>query len=602
MPEAALAQLRAQFPALQLKVADTPLVYLDNAATSQKPHCVIDAVVNHWQRHNANVHRASHRLSRFATEAFEEARQTVARFIHAPSAAQIVWTRGTTESINLLANVFTNLLKPGDEILLTAMEHHANIVPWQLLCERTGAVLNVVPVLGDGRLDMAQFAALLSSRTKVFAVGHASNALGTIHPVQQMVAAAKNVGAITVVDGAQAVAHLAVDVQALDCDFYAFSGHKMFAPSGIGVLYGKAAALAALPPWQGGGEMIEKVSFSGSRFQAPPFRFEAGTPNIEGAIGLAAAIDFINAQPRQQWLAHEQALRQHTYQRLAALPGVTLYGPPADANDVVSLVSITIDGVHGKDMGMLLDQQQVAVRVGHHCAMPLMEQLGINGTLRISFAAYNSLAEADRVVDLIAGFLVDALADTSAENSADNLVDDSAEKLTENTDQLAMAAASHSSPPGEPETVAAVIDDKALPLWVWPLAELQALITTAKGWEGRNRQLMLMAKKLPGLKPEQKQPAAEVTGCESRTWLLHQVKDGCHWFAADSDARIVRGLLVLLLAAVNGQTTAVVQAFDGRQWLRDLGLLEHLSPSRGNGLLAIVDAIQHAVSDPNHRP
>ena len=394
-----LAAIRAQFPALQQQVNDQPLIYLDNAATTQKPLAVLQAMDEYYRRDNANVHRAAHALSGRATAAFEAARERVRLFLHARHSSEVIWTRGTTEAINLVAYSWgQSNLKPGDEILLSVLEHHANIVPWQQVAARTGAVLRVIPLTTAGELDLAAFHALLSPRTRLLAIAHVSNALGTINPVAELIAAATAVGAVTLVDGAQAVGHLPIDVQALGCDFYAFSGHKLYGPTGIGVLYGRAELLEQMPPWQTGGEMIQKVSFSGTRFNPPPFRFEAGTPPIAEAIGLAAALDFLAALPAG-WRVHEAALLQRLLAGLAQLPFIELVGTPSQR---VGVVSLRLGDIHPQDAGELLDQMGIAVRVGHHCAMPLMESLGLDGTLRISLALYNSEAEVDALLAALA--------------------------------------------------------------------------------------------------------------------------------------------------------------------------------------------------------
>ena len=394
-----LAAIRAQFPALQQQVNDQPLIYLDNAATTQKPLAVLQAMDDYYRRDNANVHRAAHALSGRATAAFEAARERVRLFLHARHSSEIIWTRGTTEAINLVAYSWgQSNLHPGDEILLSVLEHHANIVPWQQVAARTGAVLRVIPLTASGDLDLAAFHALLSPRTRLLAIAQVSNALGTINPVAELITAATAVGAVTLVDGAQAVGHLPVDVQALGCDFYAFSGHKLYGPTGIGVLYGRAERLEQMPPWQTGGEMIQKVSFSGTRFNRPPFRFEAGTPPIAEAIGLAAALDFITALP-DGWLCHEAALLQRLLDGLRQLPFIERVGTPSQQ---VGVVSLRLGDIHPQDAGELLDQMGIAVRVGHHCAMPLMESLGLDGTLRISLALYNSEAEVDALLAALA--------------------------------------------------------------------------------------------------------------------------------------------------------------------------------------------------------
>ncbi|TNI50761.1 cysteine desulfurase [Aeromonas veronii] len=389
-------QLRSQFPALAQEVNGHPLVYLDNAATTQKPQAVLDAIVHYYGADNANVHRAAHALSGRATRAFEAARETVARFINAPRCQEVIWTRGTTEAINLVAQSWgMSELKAGDEIILSTLEHHANIVPWQLVAQRTGAVIRVIPLDKRGELDLAAYHAMLGPRTRLVSVAHVSNALGTVNPVDRIVAAAKAVGAVTLIDGAQAVAHLEVDVQAIGCDFYAFSGHKLYGPTGIGVLWGRTELLERMPPWQAGGEMIDRVSFSGTTFNTLPFKFEAGTPHIAGAIGLAAAIDFVMGQDRQ-WLAqHEQALTDYLVAGLQQVPGLRLVGEPGQRAGAVSFL---LEDIHPQDAATLLDMQGIALRVGHHCAMPLMESLGIGGTMRASLACYNNRDDVDALL------------------------------------------------------------------------------------------------------------------------------------------------------------------------------------------------------------
>ncbi|MFQ1912638.1 SufS family cysteine desulfurase [Aeromonas veronii] len=389
-------QLRSQFPALAQEVNGHPLVYLDNAATTQKPQAVLDAIVHYYGADNANVHRAAHALSGRATRAFEAARETVARFINAPRSHEVIWTRGTTEAINLVAQSWgMSELKAGDEIILSTLEHHANIVPWQLVAQRTGAVIRVIPLDKRGDLDLAAYHAMLGPRTRLVSLAHVSNALGTVNPVKEMVAAAKAVGAVTLIDGAQAVAHLEVDVQAIGCDFYAFSGHKLYGPTGIGVLWGRTELLERMPPWQAGGEMIDRVSFSGTTFNTLPFKFEAGTPHIAGAIGLAAAIDFVMGQDRHWLASHEQALTDYLVAGLQQVPGLRLVGEPGQRAGAVSFL---LDDIHPQDAATLLDMQGIALRVGHHCAMPLMESLGIGGTMRASLACYNNRDDVDALL------------------------------------------------------------------------------------------------------------------------------------------------------------------------------------------------------------
>lgn len=389
-------RLRSQFPALAQEVNGHPLIYLDNAATTQKPKAVLDAINHYYRADNANVHRAAHALSGRATRAFEDARETVSRFINAPRSHEVIWTRGTTEAINLVAQSWGGSeLRAGDEVVLSTLEHHANIVPWQLVAQRTGAVIRVIPLDERGDLDMAAYLAMLGPRTRLVSVAHVSNALGTVNPVEQIVAAAKAVGALTLIDGAQAVAHLDVDVQAIGCDFYAFSGHKLYGPTGIGVLWGRTALLERMPPWQAGGEMIDRVSFSGTTFNSLPFKFEAGTPHIAGAIGLAAAIDFVMEQDRGGLASHEAALSDYLVAGLQQVPGLRLVGEPGQRAGAVSFL---LRDIHPQDAATLLDMQGIALRVGHHCAMPLMESLGIGGTMRASLACYNNRDDVDALL------------------------------------------------------------------------------------------------------------------------------------------------------------------------------------------------------------
>ena len=397
--------LKAQFPLLQREVNGHPLVYLDNAATTQKPEAVLSALDHYYRELNSNVHRGAHYISDQATAAFEGARQTVADWLNA-SREEIIWTRGTTESINLVASTLgRQRLKAGDEVLITEMEHHSNIVPWQLACEATGAQLKVVPVLDDGSLDQEAFRKQLSDKTRIFALTQVSNSLGTVNPVREMIATARETGAITLVDGAQAVSHFPVDVQALDCDFYAFSGHKVFGPTGIGVLYGRRALLEEMPPYQGGGEMIETVTLEGSTWNELPYKFEAGTPNIAGAIGLGAAIEWLEQQDRQALATHETALLEQLTARAREFPGLKIIG---DAPSKTSVLSFILEGAHPNDVGMLLDQQGVAVRTGHHCTMPLMTRFGIPGTVRAALSIYNDTDDIERflaALDKVSTFL-----------------------------------------------------------------------------------------------------------------------------------------------------------------------------------------------------
>ncbi|ELS8949118.1 cysteine desulfurase CsdA [Vibrio fluvialis] len=393
-----IAAIRAQFPALNQTVNEQPLIYLDSAATTQKPQVVIDAITRYYSAQNANVHRGSHSLTAHATSQFEAARERVAQFIGAPSTKSIIWTRGATEALNLIAQTYArNTLKAGDEILVSETEHHANIVPWQIVAEQTGAKVVKVPMTRDGEFGLEAFHELLSERCKIVALAHITNVTGTRQPIETVIAAAHQVGAIVVVDGAQGIVHETVDVAALDADFYVFSGHKLYAPAGIGVLYGKQALLEAMPPWHGGGKMVEKVSFGGTTYSGLPGKFEAGTPNVAGAIALKAAIDWYSRFKRTEVEAHLHHLQTLTYQALSKMEDIRVLGYQPDA----SILSVVMEGVHHQDLATLLDQQGIAVRAGHHCAHPLMEAFGVKGTVRISFGIYNSEQEVAQLIKAI---------------------------------------------------------------------------------------------------------------------------------------------------------------------------------------------------------
>jgi len=385
-------RLRKDFPILRQTVNGKPLVYLDNAATTQKPQSVIDCEARYYGALNANVHRGVHTLSQRATDAYEGARDAVRGFINAVGREEIVFVRGATEAINLVAASFGQRLRPGDEILISAMEHHSNIVPWQLACQRTGASLQVAPINDAGELMLEQFARLLGPSTRMVALTHLSNALGTVNPVRHIIELAHAWGIPVLIDGAQAVPHLKVDVQALDCDFYAFSGHKLYGPTGVGVLYGKAGLLDAMPPYQGGGDMIREVTFGRTTYNALPYKFEAGTPNIAGVIALGAAIGYVSALGLEAIAAHEHALLAYASAQAAQIAGLRMIGTAADK---ASILSFTLDGIHPHDVGTILDQHGVAVRAGHHCAMPVMERFGVPATVRASFALYNTREEVD---------------------------------------------------------------------------------------------------------------------------------------------------------------------------------------------------------------
>jgi cysteine desulfurase / selenocysteine lyase len=392
--------LRKDFPILDQKVHGQPLIYFDNAATSQKPRAVIDALVHYYEHDNANVHRGIHELSNRSTHAYEAARARAAKFINAHSADEIIFTRGTTEGINLVANSWgAKNLKPGDVILLTEMEHHSNIVPWQSIAQRTGAKLAYVPVTGDeGLLDLTKIDSLLTRQVKIFSMVHISNSMGTVNPVADLCARARKLGITTLVDGAQSAGHMPVDVQAIGCDFFAFSGHKICGPTGIGVLWGRPELLDAMPPYQGGGEMILSVEYQKTEFKKAPHRFEAGTPDISGPIGLHAAMDYLDAIGRENIWRHDQELANQAYAQLAALNNIRLFGPKTGR---AGLVSFLLKDVHAHDVVTLADQAGVALRGGHHCTQPLMHKLGVESTARASFYFYNTRAEVDRLVEVV---------------------------------------------------------------------------------------------------------------------------------------------------------------------------------------------------------
>lgn len=390
--------VRKDFPILQRKINGKPLVYLDNSGTTQKPAAVIKAMTDFYSHDNANIHRGIHTLSQSATTLYQQARETVRQFIHAADVSEIIFVRGTTEAVNLVAQSYGTQLQAGDEIIISAMEHHSNLVPWQMACEKSGAHLRILPVSADGEIDIGALAAMLNARTKMLAIAHISNVLGTINPVQEIIALAHAHKVPVLLDGAQAIAHKKVDMQQLDCDFYAFSGHKLYAPAGIGVLYGKRELLEMLPPYQTGGGMISRVTFAKTEYQPLPEKWEAGTPNIEGAIGLAAAIDYVQKIGLERISAHERLLLDYAEQALDAIAGLKIIGR---AKHKAAVLSFVMEGIHPHDIGTVLDHEGVAIRAGHHCAMPLMEHLGLPATARASFALYNTRDEVDALVAAI---------------------------------------------------------------------------------------------------------------------------------------------------------------------------------------------------------
>ena len=389
--------IRAQFPALHQEVNGHPLIYFDNAATSQKPKMVVDAIAHYYNKENSNIHRGVHYLSQKATDKYELAREAVRRFINAASTEEVIFTRGTTEAINLVSTCLSNwLFKAGDEIIISAIEHHSNIVPWQMACEQSGATLKVIPVLDSGELDMDAYRALLSDKTKFVTVNHISNALGTVNPVEEITSLAQEKGALVLIDGAQATPHMTVDVQSLNCDFYCFSAHKMYGPTGVGILHGKKEILDKMPPYHGGGEMIKEVKFEGTTYNDLPFKFEAGTPNIVGGVAIEAAIRFIEEIGIENIAQQEAELLAYATEKLQEVGGIRFIG---EAKEKAGVVSFIIDGVHPYDAGTILDKLGIAIRTGHHCAQPVMDRYSIPGTMRASFAVYNTKEEIDAFIE-----------------------------------------------------------------------------------------------------------------------------------------------------------------------------------------------------------
>ena len=393
-----LERIRDEFPILDQQINGEDLIYLDNAASTQKPKSVINAIKDYYENDHSNVHRGVHTLSVRATEAYENARAKVAEFLNSPNKHQIIFTKGTTDSVNLIASSVTNLIQEDDEILITSMEHHSNIVPWQELCKRTGAVLKVIPINENGELMIEEYKNMVSEKTKLISVVHLSNTLGTINPIEDIIEFAKSNDVITVIDGAQAAGHLPIDVQKLDCDFYLFSGHKIFGPTGIGVLYGKEEILNQMDPYQFGGEMILKVTFEETTYNDLPHKYEAGTPNIAGAVGIGASIDFINGLDRDLAHEHEMSLHDYALEQLEKIEGVRIIG---NSKNKSSIISFVVDGIHPHDIGTIINQKGIAVRTGHHCTMPLMDFYGIPGTVRASFSIYNNHSEVDKLIDAI---------------------------------------------------------------------------------------------------------------------------------------------------------------------------------------------------------
>ena len=541
--------LRAMFPQFS---GDKPVVYFDSAATSHKPQVVIDRIQQFYRHENANVHRSSHTTAMQATAQFEAVRQQVQHFIGAKSHKEIIWTKGATESINLVAACLgAEQLKAGSELLVSGLEHHANLVPWQQVAQRFELTLKVMPVNEQGILDLTQALNLINDNTALVAIGQVSNAFGNINPIKPILSKARSVGALSLIDGAQAVSHLAVNVQELGCDFYVFSGHKMYGPTGIGVLYGKQALLEQLPPYQFGGEMIQHVTYAQSSFQPLPYKYEAGTPNIAGVIGLGAAVSFVQ-QHRTVINQIEQQLYQYLVKGLNKIAGLRLWG---ESDNSVAVQSFTINGLSQQDIVILLNQQNIAIRAGHHCVMPLMQQLGIEGTLRVSLACYNTIEE----IDYLLVALQSAINQLKTEPSENNI---KPIKLP-------------------PLSLSAEI--------TLPFA---SQIKKVRGWDQVYRQIMLAGRDLPRLPTSLQSDDTAVYGCESQVWLKCQLNENVLSLQGDSPSKIVRGLLAIIFEVLAGKTPQQVVAFNMRDYLAELGLSTHLSESRGNGLMAVVEKIR----------
>lgn len=556
----ASAALRAEFPILRQPMRGHPLVYLDNAATTQKPRCVLDAERRYYEAQNANIHRGVYQLSQIATDAYEQARVRLARFIHAPDERTCIFVRGTTEAINLVANCYGRLvLTAGDEVVISHLEHHSNIVPWQMICQATGAKLRVAPINDAGEILLDRYAALLGPRTKIVAINHVSNSLGTINPVAEMIRLAHQAGAKVLIDGAQWVAHGRTDVQALDADFYAFSGHKMYAPTGIGLLYGKRELLEAMPPWQGGGDMIRTVRFERTEYAELPNKFEAGTPNIAGAVGLAAAVEFIESLDRDALAAHEAALLARATEQIRTIRGVRVIGTAAHKAGVLSFV-VDNPPMSSLDIGTKLDLEGIAVRTGHHCCMPVMERFGVDSTTRASFAVYNTPEDVDAFIAAL-------------------------RKTVEG--RTARASVTPGPALQWPERFASSPETAADKL----AADFELLDEpTAK-----NEYVLDLGARLPNTFELLKKLTSRVPGCMSEVYLIGRKKPGTAdtlEFLADANADIVRGLIAMMQKLFCGQRAADVLAFDIEGYFRRIGLDQFITSQRRNGLAGMTAKIR----------
>ena len=568
-------KVRADFPILHTTVSPggPKLVYLDNGATTQKPRQVIDAISRYYESQNANIHRGVYRLSQVATDLYESARRKVQKFINAADEKECLFVRGTTEGVNLVAGCWGRTkLKAGDEVLVSTMEHHSNIVPWQIACEMVGAKLRVVPMNDAGELAMDDFEKMLSERTKFVAVTHVSNAMGTVNDVKTIARLAHKFGAKVLVDGAQWVAHAPTDVRDIDADFYVFSGHKLFGPTGIGVLYGKRELLEAMPPYMGGGDMIETVTFEKTTYAQLPNKFEAGTPDIAGAVGLGAAIDYVTSIGIENYMPHEQDLLHYATEKLSSVPGLRIIGTAKHKGSVVSFV---MDGIASLDIGTRLDGEGFAVRTGHHCCMPLMNRLGIPSTTRASFAMYNTREDVDALVVAVQKVRQEASAKSSRVAVTGSPAGANGHSPT------ALADAKYPDPAADGPSAAA--------------DELAEVFDFLPDWTERYHYVIEMGAKLLPMPSVMKTEATRVHGCQSTVHLFaraHPTAPDRLDFLADSDADIVRGLIAILQKVYAGQRAKDILAFDIESFFRRLGLDQHLTTGRRNGLAGMVERIR----------
>lgn len=535
------SRIRQLFPALQQRFQGQPLSYLDSASTTQKPASVITALQQFYRRDNANVHRAGYQLAVTATSQFESARAKVASHFNA-APEQLIWTKGCTEAINLVAQGWLiHFLQPGDVVVVSGLEHHANLIPWQQVCKICQAKLEIIPVLASGELDVKAWQSLLTFNPKLVALAHVSNVLGTLNPIQEMIAQAHDIGAKVLIDGAQAAAHLHIDMQALDADFYTFSGHKMYGPTGIGGLLAKPELLEQFEPWQTGGEMVEEVEYQQASWAELPYRLEAGTPNIAGAIGLAKAVEFISQLP-QDWQQQEAELLTYAKARLLELPYIQLIG---EAHSQVAVQSFISTQMPAQDVATYLDQLGVAVRLGKHCAHPLLKALGYEATLRLSLACYSSQQDIDQLIHA-----------------------------------LEFAHQGEAQPKLEQTGLR------------WHLSEIQAELMATKDWQGRLSLLIRLGQSLPSELTAEHKAEYWVRGCESQTWLQLEQQEGRFYCRVDSDANVVKGVLRVLALTYNELTLDQQKEFDGEKWLQQTGLLAQLSTTRTQGLLAIMTRLK----------